>query len=124
MARTNPYGESTGEGNPTDGTKDLTSYCPPDGVIDTLRGKYAISIVTHLGEAGALRYGEIKDRIGAPSDATMSRRLEQLTDEGLIDRHHYDEIPPRVEYSLSTAGRELEEHLEGLLRWAASVDTR
>lgn len=123
MAHTDSYGESSGEDDPDVDTTGLTRHCPPNVVIDTIGTKYAIGIIAHLGEAGALRYGEIKDRVGAPSDATLSRRLEQLSDVGLISRHHYDEIPPRVEYSLTDDGRELEKHLHGLLTWSAKVDT-
>lgn len=124
MAHTEPCaccGSAAGSDSGAD-PAGLTRYCPPGGVIDTLRTKYAIRIVALLGEEGSLRYGEIKDRIGAPSDATMSRRLEQLAADDLIARQHFDEIPPRVEYSLTPTGSELEDHLQGLLQWAARVD--
>lgn len=112
------------EVNPDTASLSATKYRPPHGVIETIRAKYAIGIITLLGDAGPLRYGEIKARVDAPSDATLSQRLQQLTAEDILTRHHYDEIPPRVEYSLTPTGRELEDHLKGLLTWAASVDAR
>lgn len=116
---------STGDAGDTDAsTTGVASYCPPAGVVDTMRAKYAMGIIAHLGDAGPLRYGELKERVDAPSDATLSRRLDQLAGEGLIARQHYDEIPPRVEYSLTSTGRELEAHLESLLTWAAGVNGR
>lgn len=126
MAHTEPCaccGSDAGDDSGDD-TTGLTQYCPPGEVIDTIRRKYAIQIVALLGDEGSLRYGEIKDRVGAPSDATMSRRLEQLAADDLIARQHYDEIPPRVEYTLTPTGRELADHLHGLLEWADGVDAR
>nr|WP_265112477.1 winged helix-turn-helix transcriptional regulator [Halosolutus halophilus] len=45
--------------------------------------------------------------------------LDELTEKGLIERRSFDEIPPRVEYSLTPRGRELETRIQPLLEWAA-----
>lgn len=97
----------------------LTVYCPVADTIDILRTEYAIDIVAVLGAAAPLRYGELKDRLATSSDATLSRRLDQLEAAGIIAREQFDQIPPRVEYSLTDRGQELEGHLEPLLAWAA-----
>lgn len=121
MASTEPCaccGSTTSTEPPID-TSDATCYCPLDGVIDTVGKKYGMQIVAMLGAADSMRYGELKERLGATSDSTMSERLGQLEDAALVDRQSYDEIPPRVEYSLTATGRELEAHLQPLLEWAA-----
>lgn len=113
-------------GGPPDGyvsAADPTCYCPLDEVIDTVRKKYTMQIIALLGADKPLRYGELKDRLDAPSDATLSDRLATLGDAGLVARHSYDEIPPRVEYSLTSTGCELEDHLAPLLEWAAQNET-
>lgn len=98
------------------GTSDgEASDSPLDGVITTVRKKYSIRLVTLLESEGPLRYGEIKERLDAKSDATLSKRLNQLADADVVERNSYDEIPPRVEYSLTTADHELEARLEPLL---------
>lgn len=97
----------------------LTVYCPVAETIDILRTQYAIDIVAVLGAAAPLRYGELKDRLATSSDATLSRRLDQLEAAGIIAREQFDQIPPRVEYSLTDRGCQLEGHLEPLLAWAA-----
>lgn len=97
-----------------------TCYCPLDGVIDAISGKYAMQIVGLLGAAGPTRYGRIEDRVGATSTSTLSNRLEELAEADLIERRSFDEVPPHVEYSLTPRGRELEERLQPLLEWATT----
>lgn len=110
---------STAEPEPAPDVAATTCYCPLNGVIDTVGKKYGMQIVAVLGAADSLRNGELRDRLGAASDATLSKRLAELEDAGLIARHSYNEIPPRVEYSLTPTGRELEAHLQPLLEWVA-----
>lgn len=94
-------------------------YCPVDGVIETISKKYALQIVGILGSKGPTRYGEIADVLGVTSSSLLSTRLEELTDADLIERRSFDEVPPRVEYSLTPRGRELETRIQPLLEWAA-----
>lgn len=101
----------------------MTCHCQLDAVIDTVGKKYTLRIITVLGADGPLRYGDLKARLDAPSDATLSDRLSQLADDGVIVRHSYDEIPPRVEYSLTATGREFEARLQPLLEWVAANKT-
>lgn len=98
---------------------DLSCYCPVDGVIDVISKKYSLQIVGLLGSRGPMRYGELEEVLGATSSSLLSNRLEELADEGLIERRSFDEIPPRVEYSLTPRGRELEARIQPLLEWAA-----
>lgn len=99
---------------------DVTCYCPLDGVIETVGRKYAMRIVALLGSNGPTRFNELEDRLDATSTSTLSDSLADLVDEGLIERRSFDEVPPRVEYSLTPRGRELEERLRPLLEWAAN----
>lgn len=114
--------EHDGKGGTDSGTGKMTCYCPLDDVLKTVRKKYTMQIIALLGAEGPLRYIQLKTRLGTKSDATLSKRLDQLEDAGLVDRERYDEMPPRVEYSLTAAGRELEDHIQPLLDWAARTD--
>lgn len=104
---------------PTDAGAALSCYCPVDGVIDTISKKYALQIVGVLGSNGPMRYSELDEILDATSSSLLSSRLEELAEEGLIERRSFDEIPPRVEYSLTPRGRELETRIQPLLEWAA-----
>ena len=94
-------------------------YCPIDGVIDVISKKYSLQIVGLLGATGPMRYSDLEERLGVNSSSMLANRLEELAGEGLIERRSFDEIPPRVEYSLTRRGRELESRIQPLLEWAA-----
>lgn len=109
--------------DPTSGTDDgtMTCYCPLDGVIDTIGKRYAMQVVAVLGARGPTRYTDLEERLGVTSSSTLAERLEELAEAGLIERRSFDEVPPRVEYSLTPRGRELEARLQPLLEWASQV---
>jgi DNA-binding HxlR family transcriptional regulator len=96
-----------------------TCYCSLDGVLDAVAKKYGMQVVALLGANGPMRYGELEDALAVTSASTFSERLSDLVDAGLIERRSFDEVPPRVEYSLTTDGRVLEERLQPLLAWAS-----
>lgn len=100
----------------TDG--ESTCLCPLGGVMDLLSRKHAMQVVCVVGELGPVRYGRIEDTFGEVSSSTLSARLDELTEAGLLTRERYDEIPPRVEYDLTADGEQLAERLEPLLLWA------
>ena len=89
-----------------------------------LSRKYAMQVICVVGALGPVRYGEIESAFGEVSSSTLSTRLDELTDAGVLDRERYAEIPPRVEYDLTPDGEELCELLEPLLRWVEARDGR
>ena len=97
---------------------DRRCLCPLGGVMDLLSRTHAMQVVCVVGALGPVRYGEIEAVFGEVSSSTLSNRLAELTDAGLLERHQYDEIPPRVEYDLTAEGAELYRVLEPLLEWA------
>lgn len=104
---------------PADTGADVTCYCPLDGVIETVGRKYAMQTVAILGANGPTRFSELESRLAVTSSSTFSDCLADLVSAELIERRSFDEVPPRVEYSLTPKGRELEERLLPLLEWAA-----
>jgi DNA-binding HxlR family transcriptional regulator len=99
--------------------QELSCYCPIDGVIDAISKKYSLQIVGLLGSNGPMRYSDFEEVLGVTSSSLLSTRLEELSEEGLIERRSFDEMPPRVEYSLTPRGRDLELRIQPLLKWAA-----
>lgn len=97
---------------------DGTCYCPLTGVVDTLSRKYAMQLVSIIGAHDSLRFAEIEEHLTSASTSTISKRLDEFGDAGLISRTQYNEIPPRVEYALTQDGHEVRERLEPLLEWA------
>jgi DNA-binding HxlR family transcriptional regulator len=101
---------------------DGTCYCPLTGVIDTLSRKYAMQLVSIIGAHDSLRFAEIEEHLPTASTSTISKRLDEFEEAGLISRTQYNEIPPRVEYSLTIDGDEVRTRLEPLLEWASAAE--
>ena len=97
---------------------DGTCYCPLTGVIDTLSRKYAMQLVSIIGAHDSLRFAEIEDHLPTASTSTISKRLNEFEEAGLVSRTQYNEIPPRVEYALTEDGDQVRTRLEPLLEWA------
>lgn len=105
-----------------DPDSDRPCYCRISGVVALLGKKYTLPIIGLLEAREPLRYGEIEDQLSIASSSTLATRLEELADNDLIERRRYEEIPPRVEYSLSPLGHALTERMEPLLSWAAASE--
>lgn len=68
-----------------------------------IQGKWAILILHDL-EEGPIRFNELQRRMPKMTHTSLSNQLKQPEREGLVRRTVYDEIPPRVEYSLTEIG--------------------
>jgi DNA-binding HxlR family transcriptional regulator len=79
-----------------------------------------MQLVSIIGAHDSLRFAEIEEHLPTASTSTISKRLDEFEDAGLISRTQYNEIPPRVEYSLTDDGNEVRTRLEPLLEWAST----
>lgn len=93
--------------------------CPLDGVIDTIGKKWGLLVINEIGNHGTLRFNELMDELKGISPSTLASTLKDLEKEELLHRETFKEIPPRVEYSLSTRGKELREAIIPLIKWAS-----
>ena len=80
--------------------------------------KYALLIIRNLLD-GPRRFGEIQRSLGDVSAPVLTVRLRELAAAGLLTRKMYPEIPPRVEYRLTTRGQALRPAITALQRWGA-----
>lgn len=71
-----------------------------------------------LNEKKTLRYSSIRKEILNITDAVLASTLKELIRDGLVDRRQYDEIPPRVEYSLTERGKSVVPILQSICKWA------
>src|ERR1700742_1633096 len=97
--------------------------CPMDYILRMLMGPWTTYIVYNLRAYGPQRFGELKRRVAAFSAKMLTERLRTLEGAGLIKRDYEATIPPKVTYSLTARGHELDEVLGGLadvaIRWQA-----
>src|SRR5687767_12978830 len=64
-----------------------------------------------------VRYKQFKGLMKGISSKTLARRLKELEKDGILERHAYNEIPPRVEYKMTKKGQELVESILNLVQW-------
>jgi len=64
-----------------------------------------------------VRYKKFRETLKGISSKTLAYRLQELEKGGILERHSYNEIPPRVEYNLTPKGQELVESVIDLLQW-------
>ncbi|SFE34665.1 transcriptional regulator, HxlR family [Chitinophaga sp. CF118] len=92
--------------------------CPIRDILDRFGDKWSILILCLLGSKGKLRFTEISSHISNISQKMQTASLRSLEKDGLIVRKLYAEVPPRVEYELTTLGNSLVPYIEGLADWA------
>jgi DNA-binding HxlR family transcriptional regulator len=91
--------------------------CPTRRILDRIGDRWTVLIVCALGE-GDLRFSELRRRIEGISQKMLTQTLRGLERDGLVLRTVYPEVPVRVEYALTDAGRTLLEPLGALQEWA------
>lgn len=95
----------------------LTATCPSRTSLARIANKWTAMIVMALGP-GPMRFGDLRTTVDGISAKVLTDTLRDLERDGLVARHAYAEIPPRVEYELTSLGQTLEAPLRALGRWA------
>ena len=101
---------------------DRVCLCQLEGTINTISKKWAIFIISTIGNHGAMRFNQLREDLKGISPKTLADLLKILQRDGLIQREYFAEIPPRVEYSLTDDGKYLRESLIPLLKWSETRD--
>lgn len=98
--------------------------CPVSNFIELISKKWTIPIVLELyrkgltDSFGSMRFNEISKILGSVNPRTLSQRLKELEEKGIILREQYNEIPLRVEYSLTDKGFDLGKKFLDIDQWA------
>jgi DNA-binding HxlR family transcriptional regulator len=80
--------------------------CPVCRTAEVVCGKWTLLLIRDLAE-GRSRFCELERSLEGISPRTLSLRLRALEEEGVLERHTFPEVPPRVEYALTEKGRAL-----------------
>lgn len=97
-----------------DANFDDTGFCY---TLSLISGKYKMVILYCLMEFKTVRFNELHRYLKKVSDKTLSQKLKELEQDGLIARTVYPQIPPKVEYSLTERGESLMSVLDQLCIW-------
>lgn len=99
---------------------DLNPYaagCPSRRLLDRIGDRWTVLVVGLLA-AGPKRFSEIRRGVGGISQKMLTQTLRGLERDGLVSRTVFAEVPPRVEYELTAAGRTLQAPLKALEDWS------
>ena len=91
--------------------------CPARLTVELIADKWT-AVVLYALSKGPVRHGELIDLIGGISRKVLTQTLRRLQAHGLILRHAYAEVPPRVEYELTPLGATLIDPIHMLTEWA------
>lgn len=92
--------------------------CPLEYGLDVFGGKWKSRIICVLASQEYLRYSALRKEMCNITDAVLASTLKELIRDGIIERKQYDEIPPRVEYSLTEKGISVVPILQSICQWA------
>ena len=95
-----------------------SASCPSRKVLEILAEKWALLVIFRL-RVKPHRTAELRREIGGVSEKMLIQTLRKLERYGLVSRHDFNEMPPRVEYELSPLGLSLSIPVEQLERWVA-----
>jgi DNA-binding HxlR family transcriptional regulator len=110
--------QATVEDNPVAGRRE--SCCSAYHAAIEMIGKRWTGAIVFVLLDGPLRFSEVKMLVPDLSDRLLSERLKELEAEGIVERRATQDVPVRIEYSLTEKGRALEPAVRSLKVWARS----
>lgn len=87
-------------------TKDELPVCPVATAVSLIGGKWKLLIIRNL-KARPWRFNELQRDLDGISQKVLTDSLKQMIDDGLVYRHDYQKMPPKVEYELTELGKEM-----------------
>lgn len=95
--------------------------CPLEYGMDIFGGRWDSRVICVLANKGTLRYSELRNEMADITDAVMASTLKKLMGHGMVKRVQFNEMPLRVEYSLTDKGASVVPILQSICRWAGQV---
>lgn len=94
--------------------------CPLEYGIDIFGGKWKSRVICVLAAKETLRYSALRKEMTNITDAVLAATLKELIADGIIERIQFNEIPPRVEYSLTDKGHSVVPILQSICKWSGA----
>lgn len=92
--------------------------CPLEYAANIIGGKWKIRLLWALYGSEYIRFNELKRQLNGITDMMLTKILKELIKENIVNRVQYNEIPPRVEYSLTPNGLNLVNALNEVRKWS------
>ncbi|OBW41890.1 putative HTH-type transcriptional regulator YybR [Chryseobacterium sp. MOF25P] len=100
----------------TEGLAAENKICPLEIAVNSISGKWKVPIVWQINE-GKKRPSEFLKGIGKVDRRVLNKQLSEMIEDGILTKKSFNELPPRVEYSLTEIGEKLVEILWQLNDW-------
>ena len=97
--------------------------CDVEATLSVIGGRWKPVLVCHL-LAGRKRFGELRRLVPNATERMITLQLRELEADGVVERHVYAEVPPRVEYDVTEFGRSLEPILVRMQEWGSAFKQR
>ena len=97
--------------------------CDVEATLSVIGGRWKPILMCHL-LAGRKRFGELRRLTPNATERMITLQLRELEADGVVSRHVYAEVPPRVEYDLTEFGRSLEPILVLMQEWGRTFKAR
>jgi DNA-binding HxlR family transcriptional regulator len=95
--------------------------CPIAKTLDVIGTKWTFLIIRDLLIEGTMRFSDLLKSMNGISPKTLSLRLKELENQGIVERKVFPEVPPRVEYKLTEKGKQLESIFIELKRFGLNL---
>ncbi|SMB84009.1 winged helix-turn-helix transcriptional regulator [Deinococcus hopiensis] len=92
------------------------SGCPVERTVDIVGGRWTTLIVSELLR-GTKRYGQLRSVLTGVSPKTLTDKLRELEEHGVVTRTVYASVPPKVEYTLTEKGQALDVVIDAMRFW-------
>lgn len=97
--------------------------CPVESTLDIIGGKWKVVLLYHLID-GEKRFNELRRICPSITQRMLTLQLRELEEDGIVHREVYQQIPPKVEYSLTPLGRSLEPIIIQIREWGVAYRER
>ncbi len=92
--------------------------CPVEITLEVIGGQWKVLILRELFK-GVKRFCELHRVINGITQKMLTQQLRNMEKHGIIHRKSYPQVPPKVEYSLTSLGRSLKPILDSMHKWGA-----
>lgn len=115
MSVANNFLQKNGE-NVVHISQQFSERCPVTDTLDIIGGKWKVLIIHHLIQRPK-RFNELRRDLPLITQRMLTLQLKELVRDGVVSRHDYHEVPPKVDYALTEQGQTLLPVLNAMHHW-------
>ena len=103
--------------------KQPSAQCPAEPTLAVIGGRWKVRILYYLFDRPH-RFSELKRAMVGCTQKMLTQQLREMEADGIVRRKVFAQVPPKVEYSLTTRGRTLKPIVEAMCQWGKCAARR